>query len=119
MNTDNPLFVTLALCGAAVILLGTFTKIFPPKKINIFYGHRTQTSMKNQKNWDFAQKHFPPELIKAGVLMILFSVFGLMIKSTEVYWMVIGLIFISIILFYFSWRTDRAVKNFETKNPES
>lgn len=118
MNTDNPLFVTLAVCGTAGILTGIFTKIFPPKKINIFYGHRTRTSMKNQRNWDYAQKHFASELIKAGVLMILFSFFGLMITSTEVYWMVMALIFISIILFYFSWRTDRAVKKFETKNPE-
>lgn len=118
MNTDNPLFVTLAVCGTAGILTGIFTKIFPPKKINIFYGHRTQTSMKNQRNWDYAQKHFASELIKAGVLLILFSFSGLLITSTEVYWMVIALIFISIILFYFSWRTDRELKKFETKTPE-
>lgn len=32
-------------------------KIFPPKSINSWYGYRTPRSMKNQEQWEFAQKY--------------------------------------------------------------
>lgn len=30
----------------------------PPKKINMFYGYRTTRSMKNERNWNYANKLF-------------------------------------------------------------
>lgn len=48
---------------------GAILRFFPPKKINSFYGYRTPRSMKNQENWDFAQKY-------AGQLMLSWGLAG-------------------------------------------
>ena len=41
---------------AIVTLIFIVFRMFPPKKVNALYGYRTKRSMKNQINWDFAQK---------------------------------------------------------------
>lgn len=56
-----------------VIIL--ITKLFPPKKINSLYGYRTANSMKNQLNWNFAQKY------SSNLLLILLT-FLLLIQIT-------------------------------------
>lgn len=45
-------FVILVVFSAGGLVL----YIYPPKKINGIYGYRTTRSMKNQENWDYAQK---------------------------------------------------------------
>ncbi|OXA99615.1 hypothetical protein B0A75_10770 [Flavobacterium oncorhynchi] len=49
-------------------------KLFPPKKINSFYGYRTMSSIKNKSNWNFAQKYSAHLLIILLTLLLLFQV---------------------------------------------
>ena len=39
-----------------MLLIGLYFYHRPPKEINGFYGYRTPRSMKNQINWDFANR---------------------------------------------------------------
>lgn len=40
-----------------ITIVGIITKMYPPKKINPYYGYRTARSKSSQAAWDFAQKY--------------------------------------------------------------
>jgi uncharacterized membrane protein len=46
---------------------------FPPKKINSIYGYRTSRSMKNQENWDLAQRFSSQLMLKQGLIMFVLA----------------------------------------------
>ena len=69
---DNLLLPSL-LCGVIFIITGFIMLKFPPKKINMLYGYRTNRSMKNQENWDFAQKYSAKLLMRSGLFLVLLS----------------------------------------------
>ena len=52
--------IFLIVCGlflpVLMIVVGLIWKKHPPKKINVFYGYRTQLSMRNQQTWEFAHR---------------------------------------------------------------
>lgn len=43
--------------GPLMVLLAAIFKAFPPKKINMWYGYRTERSMRNQTTWDEANRY--------------------------------------------------------------
>jgi uncharacterized membrane protein len=53
------------------LLAGLILYLFPPKKINRFYGYRTPRSMKNQANWDYAQKIGGKYMMLFGVVIFI------------------------------------------------
>ncbi|QAR29866.1 SdpI family protein [Ornithobacterium rhinotracheale] len=62
----------------AISLLIVLFYFFPPKELNSIYGYRTKRSTKDQKSWNFAQKHssqimiyIPFFVIFSQILMIL------------------------------------------------
>ncbi|MBU2938461.1 SdpI family protein [Lacinutrix sp. C3R15] len=72
-----------ALVGILFIIIGIIMFIFPPKKINMFYGYRTNRSMKHQKNWDFAQKYSSKLLALIGVALTVFSTLNIFFKLKD------------------------------------
>ena len=40
-----------------ILVVGIVFWMYPPKKINEFYGYRTTRSRKSQEAWDFAQRY--------------------------------------------------------------
>lgn len=56
---DTEFLTSIIISGT---LSGILTIVFlithfkPPKKINMFYGYRTTLSMKNERNWNYANK---------------------------------------------------------------
>ena len=74
----NPLFITLGSCGVIFIVMGYFMSKNPPKEINGLYGYRTPRSMKNQSNWDYAQK-------LGGKFMLIFGFVIFLIQITVGY----------------------------------
>jgi len=100
-----------AMVGITIIILGMTMLKFPPKKINYFYGYRTPSSMKNQKNWDFAQIYSSHEFIKIGIALMIVSFASFMFKqaffSNPLY--ITSLIMITFI--YGIVRTEYAIKN--------
>lgn len=115
LNFNNPFFVLLSIVGLCATVLGIISIKFPPKRINILIRHRSERARKNQENWDFAQKYWAPQLIYAGVLMMISSVIGLFLKGSSIVWMWMGLLFMIIILLGFSFKTEQALKKFEQK----
>jgi len=64
----------------SILVIGVIFKLFPPRKINGFYGYRTWTSMKNIKSWNYAQKIGAYSFIIVGlvdfILGIIFMLFN-------------------------------------------
>src|SRR5690349_20871726 len=54
--------IVIAILYALGVLISVITYLKPPRKINGLYGFRTDTSMKNQSNWDYANRIFPKYL---------------------------------------------------------
>ena len=76
------LFVAL-LTGAGVAICGVVMMYFPPRKINPFYGYRTARACKNQRNWDFAQRHSARMNVLAGIGNVVVSgaVFAVFVRA--------------------------------------
>lgn len=63
-----------AVLTLAPLIAGFVMKIFPPKKINRFYGFKTKITAQNQQTWDYAHK------VCANVLLI-YSIIAVIIYS--------------------------------------
>lgn len=68
-----PIIILVVFSAGGLILY-----FFPPKKINSIYGYRTPRSIKNQSNWDFAQK-------LGGKFMLIFGFIIFLIQITVGY----------------------------------
>ncbi|WP_035916905.1 SdpI family protein [Flavimarina sp. Hel_I_48] len=79
MDLNSNVFAALISCGGIFAIIGLFMLIFPPGKINLFYGYRTKRSRKGQANWDFAQRFSALQMIKAGIFLVLLSLFAVFI----------------------------------------
>jgi len=53
--------------GIIFVIAGLVAMYYPPKKINPVYGYRTTRSCKNQRNWDFAQRHGARMMLLTGI----------------------------------------------------
>lgn len=71
------------LTAIAVLISGFALFLFPPKKINAFYGYKTPSSMMSQKNWDFSQKYAGKMLIIAGLFLTQVSCVILLLTPEE------------------------------------
>ena len=65
---------TIFIIPFLMILVGILMFKYPPKKINPFIGYRTSKSMKNQKNWNFANNYAGKLCINIGIIMTFFSI---------------------------------------------
>ncbi len=110
MNFENSLFTEPLLVGIIFIIAGLIMLKFPPKKINMLYGYRTLSSMKNQKNWDFAQRYSSILMMYCGFGLLLFSGIGLLFTVSTGQGVLISTIalFATVgVLIYF---TEKAIK---------
>lgn len=64
--------------GGIFLLVGVIFRIFPPKKVNSIYGHRTGFSMKNQDTWKEAQRFSANSFIVFGIIL---AIMGLLFNS--------------------------------------
>lgn len=95
----------IVFIGAAVIML-----LFPPRKINDFYGYRTTNSKKSQERWDFAQRFSSWRMIESGVVLTLVSIvieYGQISKEIGVF---IGIALLVASCLYMFLRTESAIK---------
>jgi len=54
-----------------MIMVGYLIHKHPPKKINAFYGYRTNRSMKNDETWKFAHDYCGRLWIKLGFILLI------------------------------------------------
>ncbi|MEP5613321.1 MAG: SdpI family protein [Cyclobacteriaceae bacterium] len=107
----EPLFPTSAVTGPIFILAGFLMQKFPPKKVNMLYGYRTESSMRSQERWDFAQKYSSREMIKLGVLLLLSSGLGLIVDVSKKVAVFVGLGFLILVAVVLIVRTEKAIKS--------
>lgn len=81
----NPYIYVLSINGLLFFLSLIFSA-FPPKKINNFYGYRTQKSMLNEDIWQFANKEFIAALIKYSLMGFIAALILSSIGSGKINW---------------------------------
>ena len=65
---------TYYICPLIILVVGIVFWMYPPKKINEFYGYRTTRSRKSQEAWDFAQRY-------SAKLMTIFGLAALIVAA--------------------------------------
>ncbi len=108
---DNPLFLIPVLTGLIFIIVGFIMWNFPPKRINMLYGYRTKSSMKNQEVWNFAQKFSAKEMMKLGLLLAMSEAIGLVYQPNLKIAMIIGIGLMILIVIVLLIRVELAIKN--------
>lgn len=53
---ENDFFWPIIITDALILAVSVLFYVFPPKKINSWYGYRTASAMKNPVNWEEAQR---------------------------------------------------------------
>ncbi len=61
------------LFGLVFLAVGIIMYFFPPKKINLIYGYKTERAMQSQQNWDLAQKYSSKIMMSLGGLLTILS----------------------------------------------
>jgi uncharacterized membrane protein len=97
------------ITGIPLLIVSFMMKLWPPKKINHFYGYRTPRSMKNQQAWGEANTYSGNLLMWAGISTLFVQAISFtLIRDYFSVFIVLGyyiiFIFISIVL------TERRLK---------
>ena len=61
---------TYYICPLIILVVGIVFWMYPPRKINEFYGYRTTRSRKSQEAWDFAQKYSAKLMTVLGLMAL-------------------------------------------------
>lgn len=87
----------LLVGGIILLIAGIILKLFPPTKINNFYGWRSNYAQKNKKTWNEAQKYGAKQLISGGIIAIIAG--SILVKIfTELSKHFYGLVFLIIVV---------------------
>ena len=62
---------TYYINALTLMVVGLVFWMYPPKKINEFYGYRTTRSRKSQEAWDFAQKYSAKMMTVLGLVALI------------------------------------------------
>ena len=94
-----------------LLIISAVFRIFPPKKINRFYGYRTKSSMKNQDAWDEANR-FSANLMLIGSITYFFFIMlcNIFIQGREMQtWVSVAYLFCLIfgVIFITEWRLKK------------
>ena len=71
------------LIGPILVVISLILFYFPPKKINLIYGHRTSLSMKNQDTWDEANKRSSYMMVLVSAMTCIFQLIGIVFKLNQ------------------------------------
>lgn len=70
----NQFLILHLITGTLFLAVSLMMKIWPPKKINSFYGYRTPRSMKNQLAWDDANTFSADLMMWSGISLLFVQV---------------------------------------------
>tara|TARA_B100001115_G_C15840160_1_gene420988 strand:+ start:841 stop:1194 length:354 start_codon:yes stop_codon:yes gene_type:complete len=72
MRIDIVFLIFVGFAGL-MWLVALITKLFPARKPNSLYGYRTDRSMRNRRNWNYAQSLLPKMFFRIGLYHILLA----------------------------------------------
>lgn len=99
--------------GFVFFVAGVILYFFPPKNINFLYGYRTKNSMKNQQNWNIAQKSSALKLMQSGILLLGVSSLKTTFQLSEKYHLVIGFVSAFLAVAFIYYFTENKIKESE------
>lgn len=99
----------LLIVGTVFLIAGGITYTFPPKKINVLYGYRTPSSMKNIERWNFAQQFSSVRMMQIGVAMMLMSGSKPLFQSGSEMVISLLVLFASVLFLFYS--VEKAIRN--------
>ncbi len=82
------------LAGVIFIVVGMIMKVYPPKKINWFYGYRTNTSRRSQETWDEGNSYSAKTMVVAGIVLAIIGFVFLLIPGITGTDIIIGVAFV-------------------------
>ena len=94
--------------GLVTLGFGLIPKIVKPKKINSWYGYRTDMSMKNQDTWDEGNRYSSNQYILAGIILLILGKVGYAFLSYKGY--LVPLIGFVPILYFTVFQTEKHLK---------
>ncbi len=106
-NTINPLTL---LVGVIFVIAAVVVYIFPPKKINYFYGYRTASSMKSQEAWDFSQRYSAVIMFRLGLILLGASLINLLLPMSQNVDFILGAFLIVLGCVFLIWATENNIK---------
>ena len=106
---ENILFLPF-LTGLIFMVTAGIMYLFPPKRINHFYGYRTESSMKSMPRWDFAQRYSSLKMFQVGLVLFVLSFVASPFEIHEQLNLGIGLFLMLPGCIYMFWSTERALK---------
>lgn len=77
----NPFIYVLSINGLLFVISIIFY-FFPPKKINVLYGYRTNKSMKNEDIWQFANSFSAKQMLIYSAISFVFAMLLVYLKPT-------------------------------------
>ncbi len=107
MSDQEQLLFALGYCLFMLILFLIFQR-FPPKKINHFYGYRTNRSMKNEHTWKVANDYSMNLSVRLCLYSFLFPV--LLYFLYPEYNFLITVIVNSLLIISIYWFTEAHLK---------
>ena len=99
-----------SIVGLVFLIGGLILKKKPPRKINYLYGYRTKRSMANQKAWDFAQRYSGVEMMRIGIIQLIFSMSGLLLEMSILVETIVGISLMTTLVILLIVRTETAIK---------
>ncbi len=104
--TDNvAIIVGLIYLAAAGIMYK-----WPAKKINGLYGYRTESSMKSQERWDFAQHYATRQMARGGLAVFIAGIIMANLPISILAVTIVGSILILLQCFFMIRFTERALR---------
>jgi len=92
-----------------LFLLSIIFWFFPPKKINNFYGYRTQKTMLNQDIWEFANTVFNKNLLIYTTISLFAGLLFAYAASEKTSWQPMVLVLLTILVSII--KTERALSD--------
>ena len=93
-----------------ILIIPILLKLYPPKRINSYYGYRTPRSMKSDKNWKLGNQIYSDYFLRFGFIsaVIQYTLFFLFNESLALW--------VSTVLWVFSvffpiYLTEKHLKN--------
>ncbi|MBV7274533.1 SdpI family protein [Clostridium sp. PL3] len=100
--------------GLVTLGFGIIPKIVRPKKINSWYGYRTNLSMKNQDTWEEGNKYSTNQYIIAGVILIALGKIGIALLQNKGY--LVPLVAFIPVLYFTVFSTEKHLKKIFDSN---
>lgn len=100
-----------AFASIIFLIAGFIMYIFPPKKINYLYGYRTNSSMKSDERWVFAQKYSSIQMMLSAVKLFIVSLILPWFNSifeTNIFLQIAIIVIVIGLMFY---KVEKAIKD--------